>query len=227
MNANGSIGTYTTGNSTVWVTNSSSTSLTNTSFSGSGLIGTTVVNGNTLRVVQAHDDTSAWGHDGPRRLDDFGGVLELLAGAGRIDFPDGSKVIMDDLGNYVIEDKDAKVKYKANFNREFNRYVNASELLSQFVRELGGVGVTQDKVLNVPIEVFVNWLVHRAADADGDEYAKRGVPTITDEKHLLPRQARCGYCQRFLSKKHETLGMRHCNPDHMAKHALRVGMTFE
>jgi len=158
---------------------------------------------------------------------DFGGILKLLVGAGEIHLPDNTKLIMDNLGNYKIVDDDAKVKYEANFNREFNKYVNASELLGEFVRDLGIVGVTQDKVLRTPIEYFINWLIHRAAEADNDPYAKEGVPTLEDSRKQLPApQLRCKFCQRFLSKNHEQHGMHFCNPSHMSRYADRVGLEL-
>lgn len=158
-------------------------------------------------------------------LSSFDGVLNILKGcAGEINLPDGSKVKMDEFGNYKFINSDAKVTYEANFNRSFNCYVNASELLRDFVKDLGKIGVTQDKVLQVPIDYFINWLIHKAADQDDDEYAKEGVPTLEQSK--LVSKPRCKYCQRFLSKKHEENGMNYCGPLHMAKYAKKIGMEL-
>lgn len=193
--------------SNMWICNNSSTSLTD--FSGSS------------NVVIVEANKSVY------KLDDFGGILKLLAGVGEIYLPDNTKLVMDHLGNYKIIDDDAKIKYEANFNREFNKYVNASELLSEFVMDLGSVGVVQNKILKTPIEYFINWLIHKAAEADNDPYAKEGIPTLKDSRKLLPAsQLRCKFCQRFLSKDHERHGMHFCNPIHMSRYADKIGLEF-
>ena len=71
----------------------------------------------------------------------------LVAEAGQtIKLPDGSHLILDDLGNYRVEDKDAKVQYRANRMRDFSPHLNASDLLAQFVRYVGSLGVRQAEV---------------------------------------------------------------------------------
>lgn len=87
----------------------------------------------------------------------------------KILLPDGSLLHLDRHGNYSIEDDHAKVVYKANRVREFNPYINASDLLEQFIKFLATVGVLQKEVLEVPINVFIHWLVYKAAERDGDE----------------------------------------------------------
>lgn len=82
--------------------------------------------------------------------------------------PDGSVLKVDDMGNYSLDDKDAKVVYQANRMREFNPYVNASDLLAGFIRYLGSLGITKFDAGNIPVALFVNWLVIEAATKDGD-----------------------------------------------------------
>src|SRR5574341_266260 len=77
---------------------------------------------------------------------------KLPAGERTIELPDGSKLILDNNGNYRIEDKDAKVTYKAHRLREFSPHLNASDLLAQFVHYVGSLGVRQGEVLGLPIE---------------------------------------------------------------------------
>ena len=86
---------------------------------------------------------------------------------GDIELPDGSVVAVK-AGNFVVKDDKAVVTYLANRRREFNRYVNASDLLEEFIGFLGDRGVVQSRVLDVPIEVLINWLIMRAAEADGE-----------------------------------------------------------
>lgn len=108
----------------------------------------------------------AWGGGG-RWLDEQDG--KLVAPKGRdIKLPDGTIVKVDDLGNFKIEDKDAKVVYQAQRMREFNPFVNASDLLSSFIRDVGALGITREELSKLPIPLFINWLVIKAAERDHD-----------------------------------------------------------
>ena len=95
--------------------------------------------------------------------------------------PDGSILTVDPNGNYRIVDEHAKVIYKANRLREFNPYINASDLLEDFIKFVGQLGVKQSEVLNVPINAFIHWLVFKAAERDGD-----GVGDLPSVKEVLP-----------------------------------------
>lgn len=78
--------------------------------------------------------------------------------------------------------------------RGFNRYVNGSDLLEEFIKYLGEQGVRQSEVMSLPIDLFIRWLVIRACEADEVE------PNITLELPALPPQPRCLGCQRYLSR---------------------------
>lgn len=92
-----------------------------------------------------------------------------LALGTQYELPDGASLNIDDAGNYKIEDQNAKVIYRANRVREFNRYLNASDLLEAFIEEVGKLDcVDQTQVLRLPIEAFINWLILQAAQKDGD-----------------------------------------------------------
>lgn len=52
--------------------------------------------------------------------------------------------------------------------REFNRYVNASDLLEEFISDMARLGMTQAQFLALPINAFITWLVLKAAQADGE-----------------------------------------------------------
>lgn len=83
--------------------------------------------------------------------------------------PDGAVLRIDQHGNYGINDESAKVIYQACRRREFNPYLNASDLLVSFIKEVGHLdGVNQDEILRLPVEAFINWLVLQAATKDGD-----------------------------------------------------------
>jgi hypothetical protein len=141
-----------------------------------------------------------------------------------MEMPDGSKLTVDASGNYKIEDKDAKITYQANRLREFNRYLNASDLIAEFIGDLGKLGATQGKVLHVPIELFINWLIIRAAEADGEEPAE-DVPKLAVPPMLLPAPKpippKCGFCGRWIPKFHATSGVMFCNGTHADGFILR------
>jgi hypothetical protein len=134
-----------------------------------------------------------------------------------IEMPDGSKIILDANGNYTIEDKDAKITYKANNIRNFNPYINASDLLEQFIEWIKTLNVSQQEFMNLPIELFIKWLVVEAARADGDQ------PDIwSDDLHkqaLLPAPKpiipRCLACGKFIRHKIHKAGINFCNSVHM------------
>ena len=105
---------------------------------------------------------------------DIRGVQPRLNEDTTYELPDGSKLEIDQLGNYQVKDTDAKVVYKACRVREFNPYINASDLLERFIEAAGAFGVTQENILKVPVEAFVNWLVREAAVKDGDSL--EGLP---------------------------------------------------
>lgn len=105
--------------------------------------------------------------------------------AGEYLMPDGSVLIVDPYGNYRVEDHEAKVTYQACRVREFNRYINASDLLEQFVAAIGKHPlVDQSNVLKLPVEAFVNWLIVEAAKKDGDKLD--GLPTVEEALLALP-----------------------------------------
>lgn len=94
--------------------------------------------------------------------------------------------------------------------REFNRFINASDLMEEFIRYAGEHGARQGDVLTLPIELFVKWLVINACEADGEE------PNVTLE---LPRRAqpRCSGCQRWMRRSAKlALCSRHC-ADHLVR----------
>lgn len=134
--------------------------------------------------------------------------------------PDGSTLKVDNYGNYQVLDQDSKVTYKANRIREFNPYVNASDLLEKFISYVGGLGldVRQNEILKLPIEAFINWLILQAAAKDGDSLD--GLPSV--EKALpapIPKKPRCLGCGRYMSKMWAaTSRMAFCSQEHWRDH---------
>ncbi len=97
----------------------------------------------------------------------YGARLDLPKQRLQLAFPDGSILFLDENGNFRINDRNAKVTYKANRNLEFNPYVNASELVSRFIEFVGQLGLTREQMKIIPLEMFVQWLVIEAAAKDG------------------------------------------------------------
>ena len=58
-----------------------------------------------------------------------------------IDLPNGAVLEIKKSGNIKITDVDSKVTYKACGVREFNRFINASDLFQDFIKFLGSKGV--------------------------------------------------------------------------------------
>lgn len=160
-----------------------------------------------------------------------GGVVEagfpnlIPAGKRELGLPDGSKLVVDDLGNYRIEDKDAKVTYQANRVRPFSPHLNASDLLAQFVRYAGSLGVRQREVLQLPIELFINWLVIEAAERDQDPIPEDIKPLAQQLSPL--RKPRCLVCKRFIPLLHHRNRFPFCDPAHAERHVKRLALTQE
>lgn len=86
--------------------------------------------------------------------------------------------------------------------KEFNPFINASDMLEQFIEFLGTQDVKQTEVLGMPIELFIQWLILQACTADQVELPKELIAAIPRE--WLPPQPRCSYCQRWM-RKYETV----------------------
>ena len=136
--------------------------------------------------------------------------------------PDGSVVKVDALGNFTVCDKDAVVTYRGSNVREFNRHINASDLLEAFIGDLGKLGVKQDEVLGIPIEMFINWLIFQAAEQDGDD-APADVPLL--ESSVNPhKHPKCLGCGRFIRKTLVEHKVHFCNPEHHERYLKRIGI---
>ena len=130
----------------------------------------------------------------------------------RLEMVDGSILTVDRNGNYKIEDKDAKITYQANNNRDFNQYINASDLLEQFIDLAQKANVSKEDFLKLPLELFINFLIIRAAEQDGDDvpegitlFEKPALPAPTPQPVLaLPAPVkvlnRCKNSGRFIRR---------------------------
>lgn len=78
--------------------------------------------------------------------------------------------------------------------RGFNRYVNASDLLEEFILFLGEQGVQKREFMDLPISLFVKWLIIRAMEEDGEE------PDVVLQLPAPTGQPRCYGCGRFMQR---------------------------
>jgi hypothetical protein len=142
---------------------------------------------------------------GPQFVEYIPDHIRLEAGKSRtISFPDGTIIDFKLDGSFEINDKNAKVVYRANRSHDFNPFINASDKLEEFIKFCGEIGVRQGDMLNIPIKQFVQWLVIEAARADGDKSIPLELPDLT--------KPRCRTCQRFISRKLKADGIEFCRP---------------
>ncbi len=130
---------------------------------------------------------------------------------GLLRFKDNSLLRIGPDGNYEIIDQFARVIYKGNRIREFNKFIEASSLLEDFINDCGKIGVRQSEFMSMPIEVFIHWLIYKAALKDEDPlpegvFAPENHPET--KKLKLPR---CLACGKFISPTFVEAGINFCN----------------
>jgi len=140
----------------------------------------------------------------------------------RVVMPDGTVLHVDELGNYRLEDKNAKVTYRASRMRNFNPYVNAGDLLGRFIDYVRETvpGIRRSDIPNLPLQLFVHWLILEAASQDGDPVPDDVVP-VPESRLLVARvrpQCRLPICRRFIPRITVDTGFNYCNPVHAAAH---------
>lgn len=139
---------------------------------------------------------------------------------------DGTYIeIVDGRGNFRLKDDHTRTVYAANRNRDFSPYMNASDLLEEFIDFLASNGVRQCQFLDLPIELFINWLILRAAQRDGDPVPD-GV--VSPEQHPKTRAwclPKCLTCGRFLPYRYRDEGIKWCNDQHLALYMERRGLA--
>lgn len=143
--------------------------------------------------------------------------------------PNGAILQVNTDGSYTIKDDDAKVVYQANPDREFNRFINSSDLLQDFIRFLGEFGVKQGQVLNIPIELFINWLVAKAAEKDGEEIPEEITPPEVHPRLIEAREKqkapKCLWCGKFVRKMLVKKGFNFCGGTHASRFADKLELA--
>ena len=130
---------------------------------------------------------------------------------GLIKMKDHTLLRIHDDGNFEIHDGAAQTIYKSNRIRDFNKYIEGSSLLEDFIKDCGTAGIRQSEFMSIPIEVFIHWLIYKAALKDDDPlpngvYAPENHPET--KKMKLPR---CLACGKFISPAFTEAGINFCN----------------
>lgn len=156
-----------------------------------------------------------------------GDLMELERGhPHHLKLPDGSSLYVDRDGNWHVDDSAQQVVYKANTVREFNPYVSCSDIMEQFIGLCGKLGLKRQQLLQLPVELFIRFLILEAAKKDGEI-----PPTAPLEQHPALQagralRARCGRCGRFVRKQSAALGILFCGPQHLAEYAQRHNLAL-
>ena len=137
----------------------------------------------------------------------FGEIVVKPGETSSVVMPDGSIIEISNDGNYVIKDKNANVTYKANrLNRDFNKFMNASDMLEEFINYVKTLDISQSEFLKLPIELFINWLIINACTIDGD---------IPPELPTLPAPTTCLHCNKIIESNKK---IQFCCKEHMIEY---------
>ena len=106
--------------------------------------------------------------------------------------------------------------------RILSKYLNASDILEEFIQDLGReLGVKQSEVLAIPIELFINWLIIKAAEEDGKAEEYKDIPKIPTSLSTY-RRDRCRCCGRFVTNEKRQKDMLFCSGKHYDRYLEKV-----
>lgn len=153
----------------------------------------------------------------------FGRIAIPNNGLCRLLLPDGVELIVHSDGSYEINETKKTWTYRAA-PRNFNKYLNASDVVEDFIRYLGSLDVRQRHVMSMPLGLFLKFIIIEAAKADGDPYEDVEPPLLEGVKQVKA-QPRCRFCQRYISQARADKGVYFCSPPHMQRFLLREGLN--
>lgn len=140
----------------------------------------------------------------------------------KIELPDGTVIDVAADGSFKIEDKDAKVIYRASRLRDFNKFINVSDRLEEFIEFCGQQGVKQSEMLNLPLNLFIGWLAIEAAKADKE--AEPEFPLLEDLRKIVAPS--CLECSKSLDPSVSAKQIEFCGPEcfesHYRKHIPKL-----
>lgn len=137
----------------------------------------------------------------------------------KIHLPDGTVIELLETGSFLIHDQDAKVIYRANRVRDFNKYLNVSDRLEEFVKFCGQQKLERGEFLELPLKLFLGWLVIEAAKAD-QEPPPADIKLIPDLRKVIA--PRCVGCGRFLPRYAKQKQLSFCAPPCFERHYNRA-----
>lgn len=148
-----------------------------------------------------------------------GGDLTLVRGyAGSIKLPDGAVIEMHSDGSFTIDDANAVNVYRGNPTYNFNTYLNASDRIEEFIQYCGAHGISKQDMMDLPMSLFIGWLILEAARADEEEEDE--APLLARlKKRSLPR---CIQCQRFLPHDYPRLRLEFCKPVCFERYQMKL-----
>lgn len=104
-----------------------------------------------------------------------------------LEMPDGSVLRFKPDNNYDIKDDDAKITYQANRNRAFNKFLNTSDIVAEFIDYVGQLGVSKPDITQLPVELLIRFLIIRAAEQDGETVEERDRLTFEEMSRKVLR----------------------------------------
>ena len=136
--------------------------------------------------------------------------------------PNGVKIKLFPDDHIEIDESDGRQLYKTVPTREFNKYLNGSDLLEEFIAYCAKQNLTQKEFSELPISLFIYWLIVEAAHVDGDS-TEDTLPLLTSAvRERKMHTHRCKCCGKFLSKKMETHSISFCSTEHMGQYMERI-----
>jgi len=136
--------------------------------------------------------------------------------------PNGVRINLFPDDHIEIDEADGKQLYRTDATRGFNKFLNASDLLEEFIAYCAEQKMTRKDFAELPVSLFIYWLIVRAAENDGDP-THESMPLLThavSEQKFKPSHCKC--CGRFLSTKSVSNGINFCSADHLQKFMDRI-----
>jgi hypothetical protein len=124
-----------------------------------------------------------------------------------------------------IDESDGHQIYKTAPVRGFNKYLNASDLMEDFVRYCATQKITRREFQNLPISLFICWIILESAKADGDPTEESQLLLDQQKKTHINPVHRCRCCGKFISPKLVEEGVNFCSSAHMDRHLQRKGLS--
>lgn len=112
------------------------------------------------------------------------GILKLrdsiFGTLSEIQLPDGAKITFDSKRKrFSIVTKDAKYTYKSKGTLEYNPFIETHDVLERFISYLSQHDVSKKDFMDMPMHLFIKWLVIESAKKDGEPVDENEVLQLT------------------------------------------------